>query len=333
MADETHSQIDALLKEDRQFAPSAEFVRAAHVSDPAIYEAGRQRPGRLLGEIRRRARVDQAVGQGARLEPAAREVVRRRKAERQRQLPRPPRPHVAQEQGRDHLGRRARRQAHADVLGAPSRGLPVRKRPALARDQERRSHRDLPAADPRARHRDARLRAHRRHPQRRLWRLQRRVAARSHQRPAGAPPHHRRRRLSARQRGPVEARRGRSGGRHAVDREGDRRAAAYQSVRRGTEGRPRSLVPRPDAQGHARRRARGDGRRGHALHPLHLRHHGEAQGHRPHDWRLSHRRLRDDEVGVRPQGRGRLLVHGRHRLGHGPQLRRLRAAGQRRDGA
>jgi acetyl-CoA synthetase len=34
--------------------------------------------------------------------------------------------------------------------------------------------------------------------------------------------------------------------------------------------------------------------------------------------------------GLRPQGRGPLLVHGRHRLGHGPLLRRLRPAGQRR---
>ena len=43
---------------------------------------------------------------------------------------------------------------------------------------------------------------------------------------------------------------------------------------------------------------------------------GKAQGHRAHHRRLSHRRLRDDEVGVRSQGRRRLLVHGRHRLGH-----------------
>ena len=31
------------------------------------------------------------------------------------------------------------------------------------------------------------------------------------------------------------------------------------------------------------------------------------------------------QVGLRPQGRGHLLVHRRHRLGHRPQLRRLRA--------
>ena len=42
--------------------------------------------------------------------------------------------------------------------------------------------------------------------------------------------------------------------------------------------------------------------------------------------------LHDDEVGVRSQGGRHLLVHRRHRLGHRPQLRRLRPAGGRRDG-
>ena len=74
-----------------------------------------------------------------------------------------------------------------------------------------------------------------------------------------------------------------------------------------------------------------DGRGGHALHPLHVRHDRQTQGHRAHHRRLSHRRLRDHEVGLRSQGRRRLLVHGRHRLGHRPQLRRLRPARQRRD--
>ena len=44
MADETHSQIDALLKEDREFPPSPEFAAAAHVSDPAIYEQADKDP-------------------------------------------------------------------------------------------------------------------------------------------------------------------------------------------------------------------------------------------------------------------------------------------------
>ena len=43
-------------------------------------------------------------------------------------------------------------------------------------------------------------------------------------------------------------------------------------------------------------------------------------------------RLRDHEVGVRPEGGGHLLVHGGRRLGDRPQLRGLRAARQRRDG-
>ena len=79
-------------------------------------------------------------------------------------------------------------------------------------------------------------------------------------------------------------------------------------------------------------RARAHGRRGHALHPLHVGHDGQAEGHRPHDRRLPGRHLRHHQVGVRPQGGRRLLVHGRHRLGDRAQLRRLRAAGQRRDG-
>ena len=84
------------------------------------------------------------------------------------------------------------------------------------------------------------------------------------------------------------------------------------------------------AGGAAPLRARADGCRGSALHPLHLGHDREAEGDRPHDRRLPDRHLRDDEAGLRPEGRGRLLVHGRHRLGDRPQLRRLRSAGQRR---
>jgi len=45
MADETpYSQIDALLKEDREFPPSAAFAAAAHVSDASIYEQADKDP-------------------------------------------------------------------------------------------------------------------------------------------------------------------------------------------------------------------------------------------------------------------------------------------------
>ena len=97
------------------------------------------------------------------------------------------------------------------------------------------------------------------------------------------------------------------------------------------QGRSRSLVSPHDAARIAGVRARGHGRRGHALHPLHVRHDGEAEGHRAYDRWLPGRHVRDDQVGLRSQRKRRLLVHGRHRLGHGPQLRRLRSSRQRRD--
>ncbi len=229
--DKTTAQIDALLREDREFAAVARVCRACPRQRSRHLRKSRQGSRSVLGAVRLGARVEHALDEGARLEAAAREVVRRRQAQRERQLPRPPRPHVAQEQGGHHLGRRARREAHADLLGAVSRGLSVRQRPSIARRQERRPRRDLPAADPRAGDRDARLRAHRRGSQRRLRRLQRRVAARPHQRPAGAPADHRRRRLPPRQRRAVEARGRRSARRHAVDRERRRRPAQAESVR------------------------------------------------------------------------------------------------------
>ena len=171
----------------------------------AIYDARRRRSRSLLGRLGARARVDQAVGHGARVEAARREVVRRRQAQRQRQLRRPPRAQRAPQQGRDHLGRRARRPPHAHLLGSLSRGEPVRERAEGPRRQARRPRRDLPAADPRAGDRDARVRAHRRDPLRRVRRLQRGVAARPHQRLAGDAARHRRRRLPPRIDRPAQA--------------------------------------------------------------------------------------------------------------------------------
>ena len=55
-------------------------------------------------------------------------------------------------------------------------------------------------------------------------------------------------------------------------------------------------------RGRVRRvRAEPDGRRGHALHPLHLGHDGKAEGDRPHHRRLSHPGRGDDQVRLRPQ--------------------------------
>ena len=66
-----------------------------------------------------------------------------------------------------------------------------------------------------------------------------------------------------------------------------------------------------------------------ALHALHLRHHRQAQGRRAYHRRLPGAHADDDEVGIRSQGGGHLLVHRRYRMGHRPQLHRLRAAGGR----
>ena len=89
-----------------------------------------------------------------------------------------------------------------------------------------------------------------------------------------------------------------------------------------------------DGDGGRRRRvpARADGRRGPALHPLHLGLDREAEGHPPHHRRLPDRRRLHPPLRLRPEaGGGRLLVRGRRRLGHRPLLHRLRPARQRRD--
>ena len=179
-------EINALLDESRVFPSPAAWRQGARVTDPGVYERAARDPEAFWESFARELEWIAAVDAGARLEAAAREVVRRRQAEHQRQLPRPARSrlHRAQ-QGRDHLGRRARRSPDADLLRSAPPGLPVRQRAQVARRQERRSRRDLHAAHPRAGDRDARVRAHRRRPQRRVRRLQRRVAARSHQRRAG----------------------------------------------------------------------------------------------------------------------------------------------------
>ena len=79
-------------------------------------------------------------------------------------------------------------------------------------------------------------------------------------------------------------------------------------------------------------RAGADERRGSALHPLHLRLDRQAEGRAAHDRRLPGLR-RTSRFALRlrlPRGR-RLLVHRRRRLGHRPQLHRLRSAVERRD--
>jgi rRNA-processing protein FCF1 len=94
----------------------------------------------------------------------------------------------------------------------------------------------------------------------------------------------------------------------------------------------RPLVARPDSERSHRVPRRAHGFRGPALHPLHLRHYRQTQGAAPHHGRVRRPNLPDHQVRLRPQRRGRLLVHGRHRLGYRPLLRDLRPAAKWRDG-
>jgi acetyl-CoA synthetase len=95
--------------------------------------------------------------------------------------------------------------------------------------------------------------------------------------------------------------------------------------------RPRPLVARSGGRSaSARLPRRAAGLRRPALHPLHLRHHRQAQGPGPHHRRLRGADLPHHQIRLRPARRRRLLVHRRHRLGHRPLLRRLRPAAKRR---
>ena len=95
--------------------------------------------------------------------------------------------------------------------------------------------------------RDARLRPHRRAAHGHLRRLQRRGAARPHQRRPGQAGHHRRRRLAAGQAGGPQAgrRRGAAERRPTIEHVARRPAARRRARgRHGDDGRPRRLVAR-----------------------------------------------------------------------------------------
>ena len=108
-----------------------------------------------------------------------------------------------------------------------------------------------------------------------------------------------------------------------------RRTGRPVAVDRG----PRSLAARGAGEGLGRLPAGGDERRRSAVHPLHVGLDRQAEGRAAHLGRLPGLRSRHASVRVRLPRRRHLLVHRRRRLGHGPQLHRLRAARQRRDDA
>ena len=90
--------------------------------------------------------VAEEVDEGARVEAPFAKWFVGGKLNVGRQLPRPPSRRPAPQQGGHHLGRRARRQAHAHLPATAPRSLQIRQRPQAQRRQERRPRAHLHAA-------------------------------------------------------------------------------------------------------------------------------------------------------------------------------------------
>ena len=197
---------------------------------------------------------------------------------------------AAPQQGGDHLGGRAGRSPHADLLRSLPRGLAVRQRAEGARRRTRRPRGDLHAA------RSPSWRS-------RCWPAPASAPCTPWSSAASAPSRcaiasttrrqgagHRRRRLPPRQRRAAQADGRRGAGGDAVDRAASSSSGAAPPIcashmQAGRDHWYHELMQ--DASYVLR--ARADGRRGHALHPLHVGHDREAEGHRAHDRRLPHR--------------------------------------------
>ena len=254
-----------------------------------------------------------------------REVVRRRPAQRRLQLRRPPRRGRQRRPGRDPLRGRGRRHPHHHLRRPPARGLarPPTRSPSSASAPATRVAIYMPMI-PEAVFTMlacARLGAPALGGLRRL--LRRRPAL----------PHRRRRRP-----------------RWSSPRDGSSAAASpprsSPPSTRPCRTRARwtrcswCAAPAPSVEWHEGRdvwwhdvvdrrptptRRQPHDSRAPALHPLHLRHHREAQGHPPHHRRLPHPGRLHQRRRLRPAPRDRrLLVHGRRRLGHRALLHRLR---------
>ena len=82
MADAKDPEISALLHEDRVFEPPAEFRANAIVRDARRYEEAERDPEAFWAKFASELEWSRPVDQRARLESAARQVVRRRPAQR-----------------------------------------------------------------------------------------------------------------------------------------------------------------------------------------------------------------------------------------------------------
>ena len=199
------AEIENWLQEARTFPPDPAFTAQANATADLYLEAETDFEAFWAKLARERISWSQRLRHHARVGPAVRPLVRRRRAQRLVQLRRPARRERPRQQGRLPLDRRARRHPDDHLRGPPSRGPEGRQRPAPARRRQRRPRRDLHADDPRAADRDARLRPDRRAAHRRLRRLLGRGAVRPDQRRRGEGRDHRRRRLATRQAGGAQA--------------------------------------------------------------------------------------------------------------------------------
>ena len=315
-------------------------ARGAHLPAAARLQGAGQRQRRLHLRPRRQRgglprlldgggeadRLDRALDGAARLADAVCQVVRRRQAEHQRQLPGPPRGQRAGPEGRLLLGGRARRHPHAHLPGPAGRDVPDGQRPARAGHQEGRPGRHLHAHDPGAAGRHAGLRPDRRAAQRGLRRLQRRCPGGAHRGRRVRGGDHRRRRLSQGRHRAAQGQRRRG---HRADLIGQALRGRQAHGRRGRlDGGPGPMVARPGGRPAHRRRSGADGLRGPALPAVHLRHDRQAEGDHAHHRRLPGGDQHHPSVHLRHQAGGRVLVHGRHRLGDRALLHRLWPARQ-----
>ena len=201
--------IDSILTEKRSFPPPPEFSKNAHIRSKEDYDKLCARaaadPEGLLGRHRAPAALVRALEQGAGMGFAVGEVVPGRQDQSLLQLPRSPRPDLAQEQGCHHLGERARRSPHPHLSAAAERGLQVRQRAEVAGHQVRRSRRHLHGHVSGAADRHAGLRAHRRGALRHLRWILRQRAGRSHHRSGSRRRDHAGRLVSPRRRSQAES--------------------------------------------------------------------------------------------------------------------------------
>ena len=117
--------IDSILHETRSFPPPPEFSKNAHIRSEEDYDRlcaqAAADPEAFWADIARELHWFKPWDKVLEWNVAVGEVVCRRQDQPLLQLPRPARRNLAQEQGRHHLGERARRSAHAHLSAVAER--------------------------------------------------------------------------------------------------------------------------------------------------------------------------------------------------------------------